>query len=370
MDGYVALTRARQRAEEQARAAADEYEDFLAAVVNLLFSSIFFEANLPRRSTALQALLSLHEIVIARGVFNPRWMNSVNDGVERLLYIVENDSYENNKESALSVLDKFWPLTSVDSKNLFGDRDILGEVLSSCDSPNPIRSTTAAYQLRLLTRTKSYGKTALETLSLLSDRLAAQVAVAQRDLSEAAREHPMFGLLFCMRAVVIDSGDLGEGAREWAARVRELCAAVSAIVSEVLNSDSPEGQMGSGCDGQTLLLCCWRSSKEVSHLLAALIDKLPHGELGAGAILSVADVKSIGDFFTRLLGTTVHRGAFEQVGLGTCNLKYSLEINSIDAVHAGLHRVLNDLRIHVALGRNRVPRLSRGHARRDIGCDR
>ena len=369
MDGYVALTRARQRAEERARA-ADEYEDFLAAVVNLLFSSIFFEANLPRRSTALQALLSLHEIVIARGVFNPRWMNSVNDGVERLLYIVENDSYENNKESALSVLDKFWPLTSVDSKNLFGDRDILGEVLSSCDSPNPIRSTTAAYQLRLLTRTKSYGKTALETLSLLSDRLAAQVAVAQRDLSEAAREHPMFGLLFCMRAVVIDSGDLGEGAREWAARVRELCAAVSAIVSEVLNSDSPEGQMGSGCDGQTLLLCCWRSSKEVSHLLAALIDKLPHGELGAGAILSVADVKSIGDFFTRLLGTTVHRGAFEQVGLGTCNLKYSLEINSIDAVHAGLHRVLNDLRIHVALGRNRVPRLSRGHARRDIGCDR
>ena len=236
--------------------------------------------------------------------------------MENLLHILEFDSYETNKELALSVFDSYWPLTIVDSKAIFGDRDILEEVVSSCDSPNPIRSTTAAYQLRLLMRTKGYERTVLATLGLLTDRLEAQLAVAKRDLAEAARGHPMFGLLFCIRAVVIDRGLFPEDAttdyREWVGRIVRVCTAVSDIVSEVLNSDSPEGQTGSSCDGQTLGMCCWRSGKEVSHLLAALIDKLPYGELGDGAILSVADVKGIGNFFTRLLGTTVHRGAFEQ----------------------------------------------------------
>jgi hypothetical protein len=30
------------------------------------------------------------------------------------------------------------------------------------------------------------------------------------------------------------------------------------------------------CDAQTLLLCCWRASKEVSLLLADIIQMLPH----------------------------------------------------------------------------------------------
>ena len=310
MDGYVALNRANKSLESQ----GDEYEAFLSDMVRLLFSSIFFEANLPRRSTALQALASLHKIVIARGVFRPQWMSATDNGVENLLHILEFDSYETNKELALSVFDSYWPLSCVDSKAIFGDREILEEVVSSCDSPNPIRPTTAGYQLRLLMRTKSFEKTVLETLGLLSDRLQAQVAVAKRDLSEAASGHPMFGLLFCIRAVVTDRGfpeDVTDY-REWVSRIVRVCMAVSDIVSEVLNSDSPEGQAGSSCDGQTLNMCCWRSSKEVSHLLAALIDKLPYDDLGDGAILSVTDVKAIGNFFTRLLGTTVHRGAFEQ----------------------------------------------------------
>ena len=312
MDGYVALTRVNQSRERQ----EDEYEVFLSDIVRLLFSSIFFEANNPRRSTALQALACLHKTVLAREVFKPQWMSAMENGVENLLHIVEFDSYEANKEMALSIFDSFWPLACVDSKAIFGDRDILEEVVSSCDSPNPIRSTTAAYQLRLLMRTKSYDRTVQATLCLLTDRLESQIAVAKRDLSEAAIGHPMFGLLFCIRAVVTDRGlPLPEDVtdqREWVRRIVRACMAVSDIVSQVLNSDSPEGQAGSSCDGQTLLMCCWRSGKEVSHLLAALIDKLPYADLGDGAILSVADVKDIGNFFTRLLGTTVHRGAFEQ----------------------------------------------------------
>ena len=134
----------------------------------------------------------------------------------------------------------------------------------------------------------------------------------------------MFGLLFCIRAVVTDwvllpAEDVSNYG-EWVGRIVKACKAVSDIVSEVLNSDSPEGQAGSSCDGQTLLMCCWRSSKEVSHLLAALIDKLPYEELGDGAVLSVSEVKDIGNFFTRLLGTTVHRGAFEQAFIGFSNV--------------------------------------------------
>ena len=152
----------------------EEYEAFLSDIVRLLFSSIFFEANLPRRVTALQALSCLHKIVISRGVFKTQWMNATDNGVENLLHIVECDSYETNKELALSILDSYWPLASVNSKAIFGDRDVLEDVFSSCDSPNPIRSTTAAYQLRLLMRTKSYERSVLATLALLTDRLEAQ----------------------------------------------------------------------------------------------------------------------------------------------------------------------------------------------------
>ena len=321
MDGYVALARLNP---PPSKSQGDEYEAFLSDMVRLLFSSLFFEANLPRRTTALQALECLHKIVIAGGAFKPHWMCATENGMENLLHILESDSYETNKDLALSIFDSFWPLASVDPRAIFGERDVLEEVLASCDSPNPIRSTTASYLLRLLMRTKGYKRTVLETLELLTDRLEAQIAVARRDLSEAARERPMFGLLFCIRAVLTDLGrseDTRHYSREWVGRTVRACMVVSDIVSEVLNSDSPEGQTGSpSCDGQTLLMCCWRSSKEVSHLLAALIDKLPNGSLGDGAILSVADVKDIGNFFTRLLGTTVHRGAFEQE---SCWLKSS-----------------------------------------------
>ena len=309
-DGYVALIRSNPPSTSQ----GDEYEAFLSDLVRLLFSSLFFEANLPRRTTALQALECLHKIVIAGGAFKPHWMCATENGMENLLHILESDSYETNKDLALSIFDSFWPLASVDPRAIFGERDVLEEVLASCDSPNPIRSTTASYRLRLLMRTKGYKRTVLATLELLTDRLEAQIAVARKDLSEAARGRPMFGLLFCIRAVFTDLGQTEEMRhyREWVGRTVRACMAVSDIVSEVLNSDSPEGQTGSSCDGQTLLMCCWRSSKEVSHLLAALIDKLPNDALGDGAILSVADAKDIGNFFTRLLGTTVHRGAFEQ----------------------------------------------------------
>jgi hypothetical protein len=72
--------------------------------------------------------------------------NASEDDTRTLYSVIKNDSYERNKEVALVLLGKIWP--GLSSIQVVGDADLLAEILSKCDDPNPLRSMTAAYQLR------------------------------------------------------------------------------------------------------------------------------------------------------------------------------------------------------------------------------
>ena len=147
-------------------------------------------------------------------------------------------------------------------------------------------------------------------LFALTGELEEQLVSARSTLGNANTRQPLFGILYCIRMVLGSFGpkDVDGELTAWSTKMVSLSEEVSGIVGLVLNSDSPEGHViGDASDPQTLLLCSWRSSKEVSHLLAALVT------LG---LLSGEQTRSVARFFVDLLGATVHRGAFEQAYAG------------------------------------------------------
>lgn len=125
---------------------------------------------------------------------------------------------------------------------------------------------------------------------------------------------------------------------EWKALIGELielCFSVSKVVSPIVNSKSPEGifptelvtmqpdtvnsEQLKNVTPQMLLVCCWRSMKEISLFFGDLVRLLPieHETLQEHSyLLSSAQVNQIGDYFVQHLFETRHRGAFELAYIG------------------------------------------------------
>uniref|UniRef100_A0A452J0U0 tRNA (32-2'-O)-methyltransferase regulator THADA n=1 Tax=Gopherus agassizii TaxID=38772 RepID=A0A452J0U0_9SAUR len=75
------------------------------------------------------------------------------------------------------------------------------------------------------------------------------------------------------------------------------------------------GKEGQTCDvtAQMVLVCCWRSMKEISLLLGMLCKLLPLQTVSESSdgLIAVEQVKDIGDYFKHHLLQSRHRGAFE-----------------------------------------------------------
>ncbi|KAM4824437.1 tRNA (32-2'-O)-methyltransferase regulator THADA-like [Urocitellus parryii] len=108
---------------------------------------------------------------------------------------------------------------------------------------------------------------------------------------------------------------------------------LSAVVSPVIQSSSPEGRIpmdtdsgkeGKTCDvtAQMVLVCCWRSMKEVALLLGTLCQLLPMQSMpeSSDGLLTEDQVKEIGDYFKQHLLQSRHRGAFELAYTGFVKL--------------------------------------------------
>ncbi|KAJ8720431.1 hypothetical protein PYW07_012474 [Mythimna separata] len=136
---------------------------------------------------------------------------------------------------------------------------------------------------------------------------------------------------------------LGETA-QLTSDIIDTCMQVNDAVVCVVNNSSPEGHLpmdmtvqvsdhgntgnvtlddGRQVTAQMVLLCAWRSVKEVSLLLGAICSRLSvvgegdgSSETAAGATLQAAQLARVGEHFTSLLAETKHRGAFEQAYVG------------------------------------------------------
>ena len=77
-----------------------------------------------------------------------------------------------------------------------------------------------------------------------------------------------------------------------------------------LESNSPEGFTNDqNLSAQLLLLCCWRTSKEISLILGQICP-----------LLNEENLLETSQFFVNQLANIKHRGAFEQSFIGFCSV--------------------------------------------------
>ncbi|XP_046664488.1 thyroid adenoma-associated protein homolog [Homalodisca vitripennis] len=183
-------------------------------------------------------------------------------------------------------------------------------------------------------------KSVLCCLLVVVEQLTQQLSVVSVSLLRAASSAPLYGLLFTAKLLLsqIDLRECkSEAWCEFISRLVGLSFSCSQAVASVVNNDSPEGHFpmdfdfdpaeGIGEDGvegvtsQMVLLCSWRTVKEVSLLLGFLAEEASiTGTSEDDGLLSGEDLLKIGDHLTNLLAETKHRGAFEQAYIGFCKL--------------------------------------------------
>lgn len=227
----------------------------------------------------------------------------------------------------------------------------------------------------------------LAVVQFLLRSLQLEVSRAESSLLQAAASYPLYGRAHCITAVLqhLNTESLSQ-TEQWRGLVSELiavCYRMSDVVSPVVQSSSPEGlipmdndsdtsaglqrilqeiqprdtndfftsareldtqpgddhtltqkthtpSLDTGGEGyrvtaQMVLVCCWRSMKEVAMLLGQLCQSLPlhytndnsHTHLG---LITEAQVEGVGLYFRQQLLQSRHRGAFELAYVGFVRL--------------------------------------------------
>ncbi|XP_031806272.1 thyroid adenoma-associated protein isoform X1 [Sarcophilus harrisii] len=99
---------------------------------------------------------------------------------------------------------------------------------------------------------------------------------------------------------------------------------LAAGVPVITTSAEMKGKEGQSCDvtAQAVLVCCWRSMKEVALLLGMLCQLMPLQSVpkAPDGLLTVEQVKNIGNYFKQHLLQSRHRGAFELAYTGFVKL--------------------------------------------------
>ena len=130
----------------------------------------------------------------------------------------------------------------------------------------------------------------------------------------------MYKVLVCLKSVLEETRNT-EGVKDLLDRALNLCLEASAIVADVVNSDSPEGHLpdaplpeeeDGGRTAQLLLLCAWRTVKDASLLIGEICSRCPW--------LSEHTVANLAEHFVQQLSNITHRGAFEQAYVGFCQV--------------------------------------------------
>ncbi|XP_029793119.1 thyroid adenoma-associated protein isoform X2 [Suricata suricatta] len=393
-----------------------QYKNFMSSICNSLFEALFPGSSYPTRFSALTILGSIAEVFpVPEGQVQTVYQLSHDIDVGRFQTLMEcfTSTFEEVKILAFDLLMKL-PKTVVqfqDSEKLQG---LFWAALELSTSTKPYDCVTASYLLNFLiwqnalpsglsacsqTQQAACGgetsalvaeRNTLMVIKCLLENLEEDVSQAENSLLQAAASSPLYGRVHCitgaLRRLSLNSLQL---VSEWRPVVEKLLLVsyrLSAVVSPVIQSSSPEGlipmdtdsesasrlqtilseiqprdtngyfsqarilkerdsfdvedlnasvpNIGASaeikgkerkaCDvtAQMVLVCCWRSMKEVALLLGTLCQLLPLQPMPEppSGLLTVQQVKEIGDYFKQHLLQSRHRGAFELAYTGFVKL--------------------------------------------------
>ncbi|XP_028676788.2 thyroid adenoma-associated protein homolog isoform X2 [Erpetoichthys calabaricus] len=265
------------------------------------------------------------------------------------------------------------------------------ELQSALDGKVDIKSDGSVLELNTLCVVK-----------LLLLDLTSEVVQAETSLLQAAATQPLYGRVHCIVALLqqLETKSLTL-ISEWRALSTDLITVsykMSAVVSPVVQSSSPEGLIPMDTDSeiasslqdilreiqprdsnnffsgarllgeeqevesshlkikegrspslqvtaQMVLVCCWRSMKEVSILLGILCQQLPLqvSSERADGLLTVQQVEEIGQYFRQQLLQSRHRGAFELAYVGFVKLTDMLSRCQVESLRKLPEQWLQDI---------------------------
>ncbi|XP_064914350.1 tRNA (32-2'-O)-methyltransferase regulator THADA isoform X1 [Columba livia] len=405
-----------------------QYKDFMSSVCDKLFEALFPGSSHPTRFSALSILGLIAEIFSApKGQAQVFQLEQVIDSV-RVQTLIQcfASTFEEVKVLAFGLLMKLRDsaFNLQDSANL----DLLFQAaMDLSTSTKPYDCVTASYLFNFLIHHKglqhiclgkwvehnpqvdentSVGtveKNTLAVIKLLLVNVEEEIFQAKNSLLRAAASFPMYGRVHCITGALqqlsLNNLTLVAEWKETVARLILMSYKLSAVVSPVVQSSSPEGlipmdsdsesadrlqmilheiqpqdtndyflqakilkehcKVESGkqadhrpmenicaemrgkemqtCDvtAQMVLVCCWRSMKEVSLLLGTLCKLLPSQAASepSDGLITVEQVKNIGEYFKHHLLQSRHRGAFELAYAGFVQLTEMLSRCNSESLH-------------------------------------
>lgn len=315
----------------------ERYFKFLLQLQEFCLENLFEGANFTRRSLCLRILFNLLEIVNEH--FRIKSLEMWTQQKIDVMMSAFDDNYEMNKEILIEI-SKFVP-NEVLHKHCSISLDQLKAMATSIKSPE---SLTASYlmefKVKFLFHLREFDEPQVpeispESYSMITwceKNILNGLATAEKSLRVASSSNPMYGLTLGIRHL-ISKLDLklliaSKPWQELFGRLLVLCKRLTSVVAPVVNNSSPEGifldeeileydlvESAAQPSPQILLLCCWRTIKEVSLFLGDISLRAPILNDGIG-LISVMQMLSTTDLFLELLSKTKHRGAFEQCFFG------------------------------------------------------
>ncbi|XP_074661192.1 tRNA (32-2'-O)-methyltransferase regulator THADA-like [Tubulanus polymorphus] len=368
---------------EYMQSSLNTYREFVKWFWCELFAHLYPGSNYASRTSTLNLL-----ITVTKAFHNDTKLCDITTFMTaaHVQTLIEcfSDTFEDNKVIVLELLQMFPALPGLQTASEVSV--LFNCVLALTCTTKPQDSTTAAYILRLLVRQTElftvlthpsefsldfsempYGINVTEndlegrsllTLSVLVSSLSEQLEVAKKTLLHAAATRPMYPVIHCIRYLLstINLRKL-KYVDEWRRLINiliDLSFGIAAIVSPIVSHSSPEGNvpLDSDIEGPVertdedehellkdvknsvemvqkmpkyLIVCCWRSVKEVSLTLGQLCQVAPIKEcLTDNGLLTCEHINSIGDYFTTQLLESRHRGAFELAYTGFVSMSKML----------------------------------------------
>uniref|UniRef100_A0A8B9C1M9 tRNA (32-2'-O)-methyltransferase regulator THADA n=1 Tax=Anser brachyrhynchus TaxID=132585 RepID=A0A8B9C1M9_9AVES len=371
-----------------------QYNDFMSSVCDRLFEALFPGSSHSTRFSALTILGSVAEIFsVPKGQVHIFKLDQEIDStrVQTLIQCFAS-TFEEVKVLAFELLMKLdtvlFCVFFQDSENV----DLLFQAaVDLSTSTKPYDCVTASYLLNFLVYHKELQHICLgkwiehrnvRVISCLTElNVEEEIFQAKKSLLQAAASFPMYGRVHCITGALqqlpFNNLMLMTEWKQMVARLILMSYELSAVVSPVVQSSSPEGLIPMDndsemadrlqmilheiqpqdtndyfmqakilkehckieseklavrkpmenictemrgkerqmCDvtAQMVLVCCWRSMKEVSLLLGTLCKLLPTQAASepSHGLITVDQVKNIGDYFKHHLLQSRHRGAFE-----------------------------------------------------------
>jgi hypothetical protein len=364
-------------AEDSCKRVLASYKSFLCFVVDVLFDGLHPDSSFQRTTTSLCLLNNLTEVFQPKLTCWFQLDECLPPHYVHILILSLENSYDVNRQTALSILFQLPQLSLMKRKDYVNS--LTCRAVSLIYSPRTIDSATGASYIKLLARScvtqlghkitlkhprideivvlngkrSSQGDPLLCFMWELLQLLQQQADKVEQGLPFLAN-NPIYGTLLALRLALADIQPSGTSWKEFVCVLIDVSLSVAATVGPVVTHSSPEGQLtdcsddprveefiipmdrsvlesgllsnsnqtngghetGFSATSQLVLVCSWRCMKEVSLLLGDLVERFPVFSDESQCLLTVNQVKAIGNFFTKQLTECRHRGAFEVAYVG------------------------------------------------------